>query len=177
MITSDLRMKFVPWIRNILNVYLTQCTSIRCFYILCFGVLNQLMRRLLSTSARSMFISMKCRIFIFLKTVLVEHGEWFLPLSATPLLAISYLVYYSDVGCCSQIRRRLMKFLKLDCLLGLYLVLLMKAVVATKVHSFHHSFIHIALWAVMCLKDDSILFGDDTASLGNRSGSAEFSER
>jgi len=134
------------------------------------------MRRLLSTSVINMFISMKCRNFIFLKTVLVEHGEWVFRLSATSLLVISYLVYYSDVDCCSQMRRRLMKFLKLNCILGLYLVLLMKAVVATKVHSFHNSFIHIAVWAVMCLKDDSILFGDDTASLGNRSGSTEYLE-
>ena len=44
-----------------------------------------------------------------------------------------------------------------------------EGVVAPKVHSFHNSFIHIALWAVMCLKDDSILFGDDIALLGNRS--------
>jgi hypothetical protein len=42
----------------------------------------------------------------------------------------------------------------------------MKAVVATKVQSYHNSFIDIALWAVMCLKVDTILLGDDTASLG-----------
>jgi len=59
-----------------------------------------------------------------------------------------------------------MNFLKLNCILGLYLVLLMKAVVATKAQSYHNSFIHIASWAVMCLKDDTILLGDDTASLG-----------
>lgn len=90
-------------------------------------------------------------------------------LSTTSLLVVSYLVYYSDVHCCSQMRRRLMNFLKLNCTLRLYLVLFIKAVVATKVRSFHNSFIHVALWAVICLKDDSILFGDDTASPGNRS--------
>jgi len=141
-----------------------------CFNLLCFGVLYQLMYRLLSMSVLNMFILMKCRIFIFLKTVLVEHGEWVFRLPTTLLLVISYLVHYSDVDCCSQMRRRLMKFLKLKCILGLYLVQLIKAVLATKVQSFHYSFIHIALWTVMCLKEDSILFGGDTASLGNRSG-------
>jgi hypothetical protein len=147
MITSDLRVKSVPWIRDTFNVYLVQCALIRFFYLLCFGVLNQLMRRLLCTSAINMFISMKCRIFIFLKTVLVEHSEWFFRLSATSLLVISYLVYYSDFGCCSQMRRQ---FLKLNWILSLYLVLLMKAVVATKVHSFLNSFIHsfISLWGL-----------------------------
>ena len=120
-----------------------------------------------------MFISMKCRVFIFLKTMLVQHGEWVFLLSTTSLLVVSYLVYCSDVDCCSQMRRRLMKFLKLNCVLGLYRALFLKAVVVTKVPSFHHSFIysfiHIALWAVIFLKGDTILFGDDTASLGNQS--------
>jgi hypothetical protein len=94
-----------------------------------------------------MFILMKCRIFIFLKTVLVEHGEWVFRLPTTLLLVISYLVHYSDVDCCSQMRRRLMKFLKLNCILGLYLVRLIKAVLATKVHLFHYSFISLCgLW-------------------------------
>jgi hypothetical protein len=59
-----------------------------------------------------------------------------------------------------------MNFLKLNRILGLYLVLLMKAVVAMKVLSYHNSFIDIALWAVICLKVDTILLVDDTASLG-----------
>lgn len=58
MITSDLRMKSVPRVRDTFNVDLRERTLIRFFYLLRFGVLNQLMRRLLSTSVLNMFVLM-----------------------------------------------------------------------------------------------------------------------
>jgi hypothetical protein len=96
-------------------------------------------------------ILMECHIFIFLKTVLVENGEWVFRLSTTSLLVVSYLVRYSDVDWCSQMRRRLMKFLKLNCVLGLYLVLLMKVSWHRKfIRSIIHSFISLyGLWCAL----------------------------